>query len=81
MNLSRLCRCGHRFEAHDWRAGTECVLCGPLCTRFRWRWWPWMRTLALVALAAVLMGLGAACSSELADDLEAAGWSPQPATA
>jgi hypothetical protein len=76
VSARRLCRCGHRFEAHDhWRVGTECVLCGPFCLRFRWRWWPWARTLAAVAVAAAAVALGlAACGTAPAPKL-----SPSPA--
>jgi|HubBroStandDraft_3_1064219.scaffolds.fasta_scaffold00345_3 hypothetical protein len=57
--ISRLCRCGHRWPAHDHhRPGTECVICGGLgCLRFRWRWSPWARTLALAVIAAVAVAL------------------------
>jgi hypothetical protein len=83
VKLSRLCRCGHRFEAHDhYRAGTECVICGSLgCRRFRWRWWPWARTLAAtaVAVAAVVLGLAACGSASSTSAAPAPSSAPRPA--
>jgi hypothetical protein len=79
VNLGRLCRCGHRYEAHDhWRRGTECVICGqPGCAQFRWRWWPWALTLAALAVTALLVFGLTACSSPAATTTPA----PRPSPA